>query len=214
MVKTRTKYSIMQVLSAACAAQRINGTYLKLLPEVNPGDQKPNRQLVMDLLEDTNGIRITEDDVELANNIKSHYAGLTFKVLSGGYINGFDRDVMKLLEQETTDSFHAIAVMASLPNSYVIAHGRVIAEQRINFAQGGYVGTVGNKLNLSCEVLKCIYSQKYNTYYINAITDNDEVVFFSYKQKIEIGSKINIAGNVKAHRDEKVTQLNRVKVLS
>lgn len=213
MVKTKVKYSIMQVLSAACAAQRINGTFFNSLSEGNPNNQKTNRQLVMDLLEDPNGSSITEDDVEQANKIKSHYAGLTFKVLSGGYINGFDLSVMKLLENETTDSFHAVAVMASLPNSYVIAHSRVIAEQRINFAQGGYVGTVGNKINLSCEVLKCIYSQKYNTYYINTITDNDEVVFFSYKQKIEIGSKINIAGNVKAHRDEKVTQLNRVKVI-
>jgi hypothetical protein len=53
---------------------------------------------------------------------------------------------------------------------------------------------------------------KWNTNYVTGITTNDQVVFFAYKEALDIGKVLNINGTVKAHRDNS-TQLNRVKVI-
>jgi len=60
--------------------------------------------------------------------------------------------------------------------------------------------------------LKCVYSQKWFTYFVTGITSSDQAVFFSYKQEVAVGNVLNIAGTVK-RQDNNQTQLNRVKVL-
>jgi hypothetical protein len=44
------------------------------------------------------------------------------------------------------------------------------------------------------------------------MTENKEVVFFGYKAQRQVGERVRVTGNVKAHRDDS-TQLNRVKFL-
>jgi hypothetical protein len=61
------------------------------------------------------------------------------------------------------------------------------------------------------EVLKCIFSNKYNVHFVTGVTPADEVVFFSYKENIPVGQNIIVNGTVKAHRDNS-TQLSRVKL--
>jgi hypothetical protein len=56
------------------------------------------------------------------------------------------------------------------------------------------------------------YSPQYNIFWIRAITDQDQPVMFSNKQKFDAGTSITIQGKVKAHKDN-MTQLNYVKVL-
>jgi hypothetical protein len=47
---------------------------------------------------------------------------------------------------------------------------------------------------------------------MSGITSDDQVVFFAYKQQLEVGKMIDLHGTVKAYRDN-ITQLNRVKVI-
>jgi hypothetical protein len=54
---------------------------------------------------------------------------------------------------------------------------------------------------------------KWNTNYVTGITTDDQVVFFAYKEALDIGKVLDIQGTVKAHRDNS-TQLNRVKVIA
>ena len=85
-------------------------------------------------------------------------------------------------------------------------------DRRINFARGGYVGDIGEKVSLNIEVLKSVWSQKWNTWYITGINSEDQVVFFACKESFDIGTHLTITGVVKGTRDNS-TQLNRVKVL-
>jgi hypothetical protein len=62
------------------------------------------------------------------------------------------------------------------------------------------------------EVISANYSQQYNIFWIRAITEQDQPVMFSNKEKFDAGTSITIQGKVKAHRDN-LTQLNYVKVL-
>jgi len=203
----------MDVVAAACAAQRINGAYIKAFP-FQLGDENPrktNRELVYSFLEDTTNI--TDIDRQQAEDIKTFYKGYTFKVLSGSYLSDFDRNTMKMLEEEFTPEGYNVAVLASVPSNYLKAKKRDEADRRARFAQGGHIGNVGDKVDMDVEVLKSVYSKNWNTYYISAINSQDQAVFFAYKQEITAGTLLHIKGTVKRHRDDGVTQLNRVRVL-
>lgn len=200
----------MDVVAAACAAQRVNGTYIKVQYQL--GDDKPrqtNRELVYQYLEDESFI--TDADRLLAEDIKEYFRGYTFKVLSGAYLSEFDRNTMKILEEEFTPEGYNVALLCSIPNNYLKAKKRDEADRRTRFAQGGYVGKIGERLNLQVEVIKCVFSQKWGIFYITAMTTSDQAVFFGYKKEVAEGTVLSIDGTVK-RQDNNQTQLNRVKV--
>jgi hypothetical protein len=49
-------------------------------------------------------------------------------------------------------------------------------------------------------------------YFISGITDTNQAVFFSYRERHAVGTLITIKGTVKAHRPD-ATQLSRVRVI-
>jgi hypothetical protein len=74
------------------------------------------------------------------------------------------------------------------------------------------VAAVGEKVSLDVTVVKAVYSTNYNVYFITAKTDQNQMVFFSYREKLPVGQHVVIRGAVKAHRPD-ATQLNRVRVV-
>ena len=211
--KPTLNYNADDVWAAACQAQQVNGTYVKdgqtsvLNPDVIC---KSNRQLVNELM--TDPTKITDENREQGLKVRKYYQGLTFKVLKGIKLNDFDNNVMLISNRDVINENFDLAVIASLPNSYVRAVQRDNVDQRIKFATGGYISKPGLKATLiKLEVLKSIFSHKYNVNFITGITPTDEVVFFSYKESIPVGQNIIVNGTVKAHRDNS-TQLSRVKL--
>jgi hypothetical protein len=204
----------MDVVAAACAAQRVNGEYVKIPYKLGvDGDnikRTTNRELVYQYLEDESFV--TDADRLLAEDVKDFYKGYTFKVLSGAYLSEFDRIVMKILEEEFTPSGYNVALLTSIPQTYIRAKERDAADRRTRFAQGGYVGNIGERLNLQVEVIKCVFSQKWGCYYITAMTTSDQCIFFGIRGSATAGTILNIVGTVK-RQDNNQTQLNRVKVL-
>ena len=201
------------VWAAACQAQRINGSYVKLavISESDPSLTKlSNRMLAMQLLADP--VSITDEDREQSKKVRAFYQALTFKILQGKKLNDFDNNAMVLSNRDVISSNYDLAVICSLPSCYERGTKRQTVEQRINFATGGYISAVGNKVSATIEVLRSIYSQKWATTYITGITSDDQVVFFAYKEALEVGKMFDIYGTVKGQRDN-TTQLNRVKVI-
>jgi hypothetical protein len=216
--KTRTQkvtvnYNADDVWSAACAAQRINGSYIKLsvVSESDPATTKlSNRMVVEQLLADT--FIITDEDRVQGKKVRAFYQALTFKILQGKQLSDFDNNAMLIANREVITGNYDVAVIASLPSCYERGVERQTAEQRVNFATGGFIGKASDKVKLEIEVIKCTYSHSYNVFFVTGITMQDQPVFFSYKDKVPTGDTMNIVGTVKAHRDN-ITQLNRVKVL-
>jgi len=201
------------VWSAACTAQRINGSYIKLsmISESDPDLTKlSNRMIVEKLLVEQSGI--TDEDRAQGKKVRAFYQAFTFKILQGKRLSEFDNTAMLIANRDVIEGNYDIAVIASLPSCYERGVVRQTADQRINFATGGFISTVGNKALATVEVVKSIYSQKWMTHYITGITSDDQVVFFAYKSELPIGKTYNICGTVKAHRDNS-TQLNRVKII-
>ena len=211
--KVVLNFNADDVWAAAVAAQRINGAYVKLsmISESDPEmTQKSNRQIVESLLGDIGSI--TAEDRDQGKKVRSFYQAFTFKILQGKRLSEFDNTAMLIANRDLIESTYDLAVLCSLPSCYERGVKRQTVDQRVDFATGGYLGPVGNKVSATIEILKSVFSQQWNTHYITGITSDDQVVFFSYKQDIEVGKMCNIYGTVKAHRDNS-TQLNRVRVL-
>jgi hypothetical protein len=203
------------VWSAACQAQRVNGAYVKLsvLSESDPSmDRKSNRQLVESLLSDTT--QITDENREQGKKVRKYYQAFTFKILKGIKLSEFDNTAMLISNRDIINDNYDVAVIASLPSCYERGVKRDNVDQRVKFATGGYIGNISDKVTVTIEVLKTVYSQKWNTNYFTGITSDDQVVFFAYNGtgKLDIGDTYTIQGTVKSHRDNS-TQLNRVKFI-
>ncbi len=197
------------VWSAACAAQRINGSYVKYR-DPEDLDKETNRQIIDRFLSDTT--LITDTDREQGEAVRKYYKGLTFKILQGKKLNDFDNTTMVIANRDIIENAYDIAVIASLPSCYDRAIQRDNINRKLENASGGFIGRVGDKVKVNVEVVRCTFSQQWMTHFISGVTTDDQAVFFAYKQPIEIGKMIVAQGTVKAHRDNS-TQLNRVKVI-
>lgn len=207
--KVTVTHNANDVWAAAVQAQAINGQYIKALGPDQVG-QKTNRQIVDSLLADTT--QITQESRDKGELVRQYFQGLTFKVLQGKQLNDFNNTAMTIASRDAIMSNYDIAVIVSLPATYEKSVKRDDTDRRINFANGGYMGKVGDKVTTNIEVLKQIWSQNWNTWYITGITEDDQVLFFAHKTQYDIGTHLTIQGVVKSHRDNS-TQLNRVKVV-
>jgi hypothetical protein len=208
--KVTISYNADDVWSAACAAQRINGAYVKNIAEVAEGQKaETNRQIVERFLSDTS--LITQADRDQAENVRKYYKGFTFKILQGKKLNEFDNNAMVIANRDVITTNYDIAVIASLPSCYERSVKRDNMNRKLESATGGFIGRVGDKVQVSVEVVRSVYSQQWNVFFVSGVTSDDQAVFFSYKQQLLAGSLIVAQGTVKAHRDN-CTQLNRVKV--
>lgn len=205
-------FNASDVWAAACAAQRINGNYVKAVSEVAEGQNvKTNRQIVEMFLGQTDLIQ--QADRDLAEKVRTYYKGFTFRILKGIKLNEFDSTAMTIANRDTIESTYDLAVICSLPSCYERAVKRDSVNQRVEFASGGFISSPGSKVRLNnIEVLKSNYSQQYGVYFVTCLTAEDQVLFFSYKNGLEVGKFVSIEATVKAHRDNS-TQLNRAKVV-
>ncbi len=212
---TRPTYNITDVFAAACAAFRINGSYIKqdeVTFHENGGhtvDKIANKTLVHQFLKGAFDLR--DEDREMGEKVRQHCNGLSFKIITGKTLSEFEQAMLTIADKETTDSNYDIAVVASLPASYERAQARILQDAMLREKSGTLTNNVGDKVELDIEVVRCNYSNNWDTHFVTAIVDN-AVVFFASRNKIELGSKLRIKGKVKAHKEDR-TQLSHVKFL-
>ena len=199
------------VWSASCAAQRINGAYVKNLADVAEGQNAATNRILIDQ-HLANPSFITEADREQGQLVRKYYKALTFKILQGKKLNDFENTAMVIANRDVIESSYDIAVIASLPSCYGRAVKRDNMNRKLESATGGFIGHIGDKVQVSLEVVRTVFSQQWNVYFVSGVTSEDQAVFFSNKESFDSGTYLTIKGTVKAHRDN-TTQLNRVKVL-
>lgn len=214
----RPVYSIADVFAAACAAQRINGEYLKTddITYYDDGheythkvNRVANKTLVHQFLKGELGMSL--EDHEMGDKVMQYCRGLTFKLLTDKRLSDFEQTMLTIVEKSTTDSNYDIAVVASLPASYERSLVRAEQNIRLREASGCIDADVGSKVELDIDVVRCNYSNEWGVFYVTAITEGG-VVFFARNSQIEVGSKVRIKGKVKRHKEDR-TQLSHVKVL-
>jgi hypothetical protein len=213
------KFPAADVWAAACAAQRINGEYLKE-PQNEYDDQynvissRPANKVLMRSILIENPELVMEEDRLQAALVQQYFLCKLSEVLSG-QANGFTRSAVDLASREEFESndWMGLATVACLPHSYQRGVERDARTERKMEAQFGsqHFGTVGDKVAGELAVLESRYSQKWETWYVTASVGTN-VVLFAYRGELKAGTKHRFKGTVKAHREDRVTQLNRVRL--
>lgn len=199
------------VWAAAAYAQRINGDYVKYPIAQEDGVQlESNRDLMMRAMIDT-GL-ITEQDIAQGQAARDyHRRTLLFRALQRP-LTEFEialNTACALDDVKETDRY-SLAVIASQISGYAKSMEQDRVRGLVNTAAPP-VGSVGTKITAKITVVRSNYSVNYGVYFVNAVTDLGQPVFFSYRQSLGTGSEHEISGTVKALRDD-ATQLNRVKI--
>jgi len=198
------------VWSAACAAYRINDGYFKEPETV--GDQvirHANRAVVRQALD--NPSLINDVDRDMAQQCRRHMAtSVTIQALKTE-LGEWAKITARVCGLDTVDSMYDFSVITAMPHSYIKQLKKETVDARLARCNG-LIGNLGDKVELSIEILRNNYSAKYNTWFVSGITENNLAVFFAYREQLNSDQTLKIRGTVKRHADS-ATQLNRVKLL-
>lgn len=209
------EYTAETVWAAAAYADRVNGgEYLREQENIlNPdGTWQPgrsaNKWLLANALDDPD--LVTDQDREVGREAWHWHQG---RCMMDG-LRGELRDFKKVLFEAVsmTHFFSTQAFDMAIVASQIRAWRQgVVEEEARDDVAVGYLAPVGTKVKTAVTVIRSVYSQNYNVYFVTAKTESRHIVFFSYRDRLQSGHQCEIAGTVKAHRGDS-TQLNRVKV--
>ena len=209
------EYSADQVWAAAAYADRINGGEYLREPEniLNPdGTWQPGRQANKSVLAEAlaNPDLVTDEDRDTGREAWHWHQGRCMMDGLRGQLGDFRKTLFEAVSQTAFLSTETMfmAVIASQIRAW---RQGVMEEAARDDVARGYLADVGAKVRSGITVIRSVFSQNYNVFFVTAKTDSRHIVFFSYRDRMEPGLKCEIAGTVKSHRDDS-TQLNRVKV--
>jgi hypothetical protein len=213
------KFPAANVWAAACAAQRINGEYLKE-PKTDYNEnyeairtREANKVVMRKIMIDTPEL-VTDEDHRHAQDARQYWQCKMMEVLSEK-ANDFTRTAVELAGREefAANDWLGLATIACLPQSWVSGLERDARTEKKMDAQMGsqHFGKISDKVQGELTVMESRYSQKWETWYVTAKVGAN-VVLFAYRSELKPDTTHKFKGTVKAHRDDNVTQLNRVRL--
>jgi hypothetical protein len=236
-VDVNKTFPVQNVLELACAAQRINGSYIKdvMIPvyaEEGAGGKiqlmyhkHGNKMLMLCTLDHTAWtadptqapmpLKVLPEDVARAEEIKNYFKRLLFAAIEGE--NEFQTNINSILSGETVKS-NQFGYVACLPSVYVRDHSKNQIKKISKKLDDGFIGEIGSQLNdLDCEILESVRSKNFDAYNICAIIDNKMASWFS-KADLKLGACVIVKAKVKDHSEHwlhknPVTRLNYVKAV-
>ena len=180
-----------------------NGCYTQEVVRVR------NRDLLHRALRDET--LITDADRDLGNRARDYIGKQILVKALKGTLSEFEQSLQQTVAMTEFDEWTSrveLAIVASQIRSYEQA---VQLEAAMEGISSEPVAAIGEKVDAEITVVKSVYSQNYNVYFITGVTKDRHAVFFSYRDRLANGHQCRIRGTVKAHR-ESSTQLNRVRI--
>jgi hypothetical protein len=218
-------FPTQQVLELACAAQRVNGEYLKIPEEVYASDgvlmytKHSNKTLMLYTLDDklvipdTKVLKIEPEDAVQAEEIKKYYKRLLFVAIDGE--NEFLTKINSLLSSEEVKE-NEFGWMACLPSVFIRDFVQNEVKRVARSVDEGYLGKPGDRLvDLDCEILEVIKSKNFDGWNICAIINNKMASWMS-QVELKRGPCVVVKAKVKdnnkhwKHQNDE-TRLNYVK---
>jgi len=225
------EFPTQQVLELACAAQRINGAYIKEAENVWAEDgvfmysKKTNKMLMLCTLIPTNWtadpkdapmpLRILPEDVAQAEEIKRHFRKFMFSAIEGE--NDFQTNINAILSSELVAT-NKFGYVGCLPSVYA----RDIVQTKVKKAAGaveeGYLAEIGSTIkDLDAEIISSVKSKNFEGWNIDAIINN-KMVSWMNKTDLKLGPAVVVKAKVKdcnkhwKHQND-VTRLHYVKAV-
>lgn len=218
MPKTKQKsdfeYPADLVWAAAATAFRLNGGYRKY-PEIVDGKivAPTNREMVQLYLADSSHRFIEPQDYEKGRLCRRTLQNsVTMRALVGE-LSEWDSLTAQMTDLESVTTDYELSVITSMLKSYDQIVIRENLDSRLAYCDHAPVGCINERMTLQGEIVRCSYSNKFNTFYITVITQTNQQVFFAYRERLNVGRNIEFCGRVKRHGD-RATQLSRVKLVN
>jgi hypothetical protein len=224
-----SEFSVQQILELACAAQRVNGDYIKETLWVYDDEMKPlyrkepNKFLMLFTLgcqphyDDANRpdlLKITQEDQTQAEEIRKYFRKFMFGAIAGE--NEFQTEVNTILNSDTVKQ-NKFGFIACLPSVMARDVKKTIIKKTLRDCDNEPLAQAETKLDdLDCEIVEVKRSNNFDAWNISAIINNKIVSWFS-KNELKPGPCVVIKAKVKTHGEnwttKKVeTRLNYVKV--
>ena len=223
------EYPTQQVLELACAAQRINGTYLKESENIWAEDgvfmysKKTNKMLMLctldhkiwtaDPKDSPMPLKILPEDTALAEEIKKHFRKFMFSAIEGE--NDFQTNINTILTGNVVKE-NQFGYVACLPSVYVRDVAQTKVKRAAKQVDEGPLAEVGTQLrDLDAEIISSIKSKNFEGYNIDAIINN-KMVSWMNKTNLNLGPAVIVKAKVKdcnkhwKHQND-VTRLHYVK---
>ena len=223
------EFPTQQVLELACAAQRINGSYIKEAENVWAEDgvfmysKKSNKMLMLctvdhrhwtaDPKDSPMPLKILPEDTLLSEEIKKHFRKFLFSAIEGE--NDFQTNINTILSGNLV-KVNQFGYVACLPSVYV----RDLVQNKVKKAartvEEGHLAEIGTQLkDLDAEIISSIKSKNFEGYNIDAIINNRMASWLN-KTTLNLGACVIVKAKVKDHskhwkHGNDVTRLNYVK---
>ena len=226
---SKKDFPTQQVLELACAAQRVNGSYTKEPEAVWAEDgvymytKQTNKMMMLCTVIPTNWtadpkdapmpLKVTEEDIALAQEIKTYYKRLLFAAIEGE--NDFQTNINSFLSSDNIETKN-FGYIACLPSVYTRDRVQNKLKKVSRSVDEGYLGEVGSNLkDLDAEILSSVKSKNFEGYNIDAIISNKMVSWIN-KTSLNLGACVVVKAKVKDHskhwkHQNDVTRLNYVK---
>ena len=226
---SKKEFPTQQVLELACAAQRVNGEYLKEAESIYSSDgvymytKQTNKMQMLFTVDHTiwtadpkdapMPLKISEEDVALAQEIKTYYKRLLFAAIEGE--NEFQTNINSFLSSDSLETKN-FGYIACLPSVYTRDKVQNKIKKVSRSVDEGYLGEVGSQLkDLDAEILSSVKSKNFEGYNIDAIINNKMASWIN-KTDLNLGACVIVKAKVKDHtkhwkHQNDVTRLNYVK---
>ena len=223
------EFPTSHVLELACAAQRVNNTYLKEQEAVYDKDGKymylkqPNKILMLFTVDHRiwNGdpkdtpmpLKVLPEDIKAAEDIKKYYKRLMFAAIDGE--NEFLTNINSILNSDTVKT-NQFGYVACLPSVCARDVGHAKVKKASGRVEEGYLAEIGAQLkDLDAEIIESIKSKNFEGYNISAIINNKMASWIN-KTSLALGDCVIVKAKVKDHtkhwkHGNDVTRLNYVK---
>jgi hypothetical protein len=207
------QYSADQVWAVVCAAYRVNGGYFKQAEIAADGQitRPANRDLVQLYLADAGNQFVTAADYEQGRKCRQDLANSATMSALKNRLTEWGELTARMVNLETITTDYEISVITSMPKSWEQNNLRENTDSRLAHCDSDPVGRPGERVEVSGDIVRCVYSNQFNTFYTTVITDTNQQVFFAYRERLNAGGKVKIRGRVKRHAD-RATQLSRVQL--
>ena len=193
--------SAEQVWGAAAYADRVNGGEYRKEPEYRVlADGRISDEVVRQANKIhmwnaiTDASRITPTDMETGRLALDYVRkSLVIKGLKGN-MSEFDQALSHVVEMEqflTGADRYEIALVTSQIRAW---REGTRMEAVLEDVDRTPVAAIGERVQLDVEIVKAVYSTNYNVYFITAKTDHNQMVFFSYREKLPVGDRREIKG--------------------
>jgi hypothetical protein len=228
---SKKEFPTQQVLELACAAQRVNGAYIKEEAPVYSEDgafmylKHTNKIQMLCTLEPAiwtadpkdapMPLKVLVEDTAQAEEIRKHFRKFLFSAIEGE--NDFQTSINTILAGDAVKQ-NQFGYVACLPSVYVRDVAQTKVKRAARDVEEGCLAEIGSTVkDLDAEIISSVKSKNFEGWNIDAIINN-KMVSWMNKTDLNLGPAVIVKAKVKdcnkhwKHQND-VTRLHYVKAV-